>query len=497
MFKLRKLLDFTNIVIQCHDNPDADTIACGYALYHYLKSHHKNPRLIYGGDLPITKANLLLMIDLLKIPIIHVTKLPPIELLITVDCQHGERNVQNFDADQIVVLDHHVCLGCTSEWHDVRPDLGSCSTLIWFLLNDASFNLESSRLVSTALYYGLFTDTNAFSELYHPMDRELADTCFFDKAIVARLKSTNLSLNELEIAGIALIRHSVNFKDRFAIFKASPCDPNILGFISDLAIQVDTIDSCIVYTELPFGIKYSIRSCIKEINANELASYIAGTLGSGGGHADKAGGLITLDSFYEKSEYSNLDEYFLAITKEYFTSFDIIYADTLAFPDPLMLPYHKKECLMGYICSIEIFPEGTPFVIRTLQEDIEGVTAKDLYILISSNNNIICVSEKVFKNSYICSDAPYKCTFEYPPHIKNLATNELFLLGPTFNQCRYPHTDNVYAKKLAKNIKLFVSWDPNKYIVGLKNDYLVLLKNDPKDIFILKEDIFLKTYLPG
>lgn len=31
--KLKELLHYDNIVIQCHDNPDADAIASGYGLY--------------------------------------------------------------------------------------------------------------------------------------------------------------------------------------------------------------------------------------------------------------------------------------------------------------------------------------------------------------------------------------------------------------------------------------------------------------------------------
>ena len=53
--KLSELLAYDNIVIQCHDNPDADTIACGFGVYLYLKSKGKEPRLIYGGQNVIRK----------------------------------------------------------------------------------------------------------------------------------------------------------------------------------------------------------------------------------------------------------------------------------------------------------------------------------------------------------------------------------------------------------------------------------------------------------
>ena len=40
--KLRELLEFNQIIVQCHDNPDADAIASGYALFRYLKDNGKD-----------------------------------------------------------------------------------------------------------------------------------------------------------------------------------------------------------------------------------------------------------------------------------------------------------------------------------------------------------------------------------------------------------------------------------------------------------------------
>ena len=50
--KLEELLDFEEIVIQCHDDPDADAVASGFALLEYLKSQGKAARLTYAGPRP-------------------------------------------------------------------------------------------------------------------------------------------------------------------------------------------------------------------------------------------------------------------------------------------------------------------------------------------------------------------------------------------------------------------------------------------------------------
>ena len=41
--KLEQLLLFEHIVIQCHDNPDADAIASGYGILAWLQEQGKAP----------------------------------------------------------------------------------------------------------------------------------------------------------------------------------------------------------------------------------------------------------------------------------------------------------------------------------------------------------------------------------------------------------------------------------------------------------------------
>ena len=61
--RLSELLKFDDIVIQCHDNPDADAIASGYALYCFLKANGKKARIIYSGRNTIRKSNLKHMVN--------------------------------------------------------------------------------------------------------------------------------------------------------------------------------------------------------------------------------------------------------------------------------------------------------------------------------------------------------------------------------------------------------------------------------------------------
>ena len=69
--RLSDLLKYNDIVIQCHDNPDADALASGFALYTFLKSKGKEPEFLYRGVHPISKSNLQIMVEELKIPVVY------------------------------------------------------------------------------------------------------------------------------------------------------------------------------------------------------------------------------------------------------------------------------------------------------------------------------------------------------------------------------------------------------------------------------------------
>ena len=150
--KLSELLSYPSVIVQCHDNPDADAIASGWALYKYFKKNNVPVRFIYGGKFEIKKSNLMLMVSNFNIPIEYVTELNEVpDLLITVDCQYGEGNVWHFDAKTVATIDHHRVSGQLPILNDVRSNLGSCSTLVWDLLNKEGTDVNEDP-ISQRLY---------------------------------------------------------------------------------------------------------------------------------------------------------------------------------------------------------------------------------------------------------------------------------------------------------------------------------------------------------
>ena len=131
--KLTDLQNYQSIMIQCHDNPDADAIASGFALYTYFTSLGKTVQLVYAGRNQIHKSNLLLMVEKLQIPIIYIGDIKGYSqqepsgktpgLLITVDCQYGAGNVTCLPAEDVAIIDHHQVEITDVEKREINPHL--------------------------------------------------------------------------------------------------------------------------------------------------------------------------------------------------------------------------------------------------------------------------------------------------------------------------------------------------------------------------------------
>ena len=158
--KLEDLLSYDDIVIQCHDKPDADTIVSGFVLLKYLEKNGKSPRLVYTGTQEITRGSLHEMLNKFKIPLVYLPEPDrEAELLITVDCRASEGNVTMLPCRNVAVIDHHSLKEKEElpKLHEIRTEAdgyGSCATVLWGMLKEAGICVERDSQLPTLLYYG-------------------------------------------------------------------------------------------------------------------------------------------------------------------------------------------------------------------------------------------------------------------------------------------------------------------------------------------------------
>lgn len=503
--KLSSLLQYKSIVIQCHDNPDADAICSGYVLYRYFDAHNKKVRFIYSGNFEISKSNLVYLVKELQIPIeyVHRLRTKP-DLLLMTDCQYGEGNVFKFNANEIAVIDHHQVSTNLPKANEVRSNLGSSCTVIWNLLKIENQDHLIDKRIATALYYGLYSDTNAFSEIAHPLDRDMVDSLDYDKALILRLKNMNLTLKEARIAGVAMLGLEYHKVHNYAILRTESCDPNILGLIGDFIVAVDTIDVCILYSVLSFGVKFSIRSCVTETRADELASFIAEGIGSGGGHTEKAGGLLKNELLMKKyPDYIELDDdtprhsinnIIRERMNDYFDNSDIIYARRTRLDTADMVKYVKTPQIVGYVKPQQHIPSGNMAIARTLKGDNNIEIRDNTVLIIGLTGDVTSISDEKFQSTFKKTGKKFKLNLDYTPVIKDADNGKTYPLMPDAKGCISTTELNVYAKKLTKTTKVFPYWECDTYMIGKKGDYIAVSVDDPHDIFIVDKALFKKTY---
>lgn len=499
--KLAQLEQFNPITVQCHDNPDADALASGFGLYTYFKDKGKDVRLVYAGRNQIQKKNLTMMVSKLNIPVIYLENTDtPIEgLLITVDCQYGAGNVTRMSAENVAVIDHHKVEIFDLPLAEIRPALGSCSTLVWHMMKDEGFSFKGRYELGTALYYGLLSDTNQFSEIYNPLDMDMRDALPCKKDMINLFRYSNISLQELEIAGLALTRYIYNDDYRYAIIKSNPCDPNILGLISDFLLQADGVDTCIVYNEQKEGFKFSVRSCVKEVRADELADFLAGNIGSGGGHSEKAGGFIGKNRYEECYPTLHSEAYFSERMNDYFDHCQIIDAQTYDIDIASMSSYTKRKLPQGFVIAKEIVPPGTPITIRTQEGDVEMTIEEDTILMIGLKGEVYPVNRENFNRRYQAGDEKYNIQehalrADYAPTIRSKYDGGSKEIVPYARIC-YPMGEmHIHAKMLTEMVKVFPAWDRDKYMLGMPGDFLAVRGEDKHDIYVVERDIFYKAY---
>ena len=426
--KLSTLEKFNNIVIQMHDNPDADAVGSGYALYRYFKDKGKQVRLIYGGRNEITKSNILLMIKEMDIPVEYVSRLKPPELLLTVDCQYGEGNVEHFEAENIAMIDHHNTEKTSDDMAEIRSNIVSCSTIVFDMLRNEGYDVNKDINISTALYYGLFMDSNELSEMRHPLEMDMLEDLSINKTLINRLTHSNFTLAELETAGIAMIRYSYDEKKRLSVIKSNPCDPNILGLVADLILQVDSIDVCIIFNECAGGYKLSVRSCVPDVSASEMAEYLTGNVGNGGGHLNKAGGFINKSQFIQRYDDMSMEAYLYSRIEEYYDTYDVIYSKDGIEDLSGFEVYKKKPNIYGYVKTTDIFKEGTECNVRTLEGDMSVRVSEEIYLMIGYLGEIYPIEKGAFDKKYEKIEGSYEKAFDYPPSVRAARDNKIFFV---------------------------------------------------------------------
>lgn len=514
--RLADLLSYEDIVIQCHDKPDADAIASGFALLRYLEGNGKSPRLVYSGPKREVRGSLHEMIQRFEIPLAYLPRPEgEAELLVTVDCRAGERNVTALPCRNLAVIDHHTVKAGESlpPLHEVRTEedgYASCATVLWAMLKEAGFPVETDSRLPTILYYGLYMDTQELKTA-QKMDREMLDSLQYDIDIVTELQSVNLSQEEIRITGRAYNTLHINAKHRFAVAQVEPCDPDILGVVGDELMKVAGVDVSAAYCILEGdqGAKVSVRCRRRGYSAAELVHWLARSMGNdGGGAPTKAAGRLPRPLLEEACAgdgwddlsgaagrliYRQLTDYFETPPKRIQTGeYGPERVRELCGGEAAL--FRKKKAPVGYVRAADLFPEGEEILIRMLEGDTRKKVTPELYIMIGVDGETYHTQESTLRRNYELLEEPFPVDGESPwqPKVYRYADRQVHLLAPFARTCVARDGTLIRAAQLNCRTEVLTPW--GEWNLGEPGDWLVSRDENRQDIYIIKKSIFQRTY---
>lgn len=484
-YDLRSLLSFKSVAVQCPDSPSADTVAAAWGLYLFFKTAGKNVKLFHMGHVTELAPNVREMLVQLDIPLEHSPQLLHWRgLLMTVGGAASQ--CSSVSADAHFLFDTRLPVAPLPNLYEVRPYLSSCATLVWLMLEQAGFAVNEK--LGTALVYALHIETNGFKEIRFPSDKDMRDMVPINARLFAALERANLSLHDLALTAQALNALNYHAEERCVLVNVLPCDASILGFIGDLSMRVSGVDTAVVFAESADGLRFCVRSAVREIKALDLAQWLAGQSASTvGGDKEQAGGWI-----YDTVE----DPVSLCLERmrAYRAAYDII---DCATANPINArggrAYQKLPVSLGFVPTDALAPPGTRLHIRMLEGDIVVPVAVDTLLMIGLEGEVYPIQSDVFDKKYAVTESPLQRCFRYPPAVLAMDKKKRTSLLPHARQC-VSREDRVLACELKHRLKLFTLWDNENYLRGEPGDWLVQTKHNPQDQYIVKKSVFEMLY---
>jgi nanoRNase/pAp phosphatase (c-di-AMP/oligoRNAs hydrolase) len=275
---LKTLSDYARFLVVCHDNPDPDAIATGWAVHRLIHEKLGRPvRLVGGGA--IMRAENRHMVDLLG---------PPIELVDRVEADPQTA------AEPVAVIDHHtrpIKRRRRLKFEDVRPNGVASATIAASYLREQ--NIEPGGKLATALVYGIRTETVAAEVRYSCLDRTILTwlTARAEPSLLARIENAPLApayFGDLVLA----LQNTMIHGDTALCLLPRASGPEIVGEVADLLIRCQGLRRVLCGAFVGGDLLLSVRTERGFDNAVQLIQTVLSGLGGGGGHAHRAGGKI-------------------------------------------------------------------------------------------------------------------------------------------------------------------------------------------------------------
>ena len=281
------------IFIQGHNFPDADSIASAYGLKRLLAHKGIDSEIIFVGM--IERLTISRMLEVFSIGVTldeKEARLTEDDHIIIVDAQKYNSNIKDCVGKEVVCIDHHpITIEPDYLFADIRPDVGACSSIIASYFFEAG--IDPDRNTAAALLYGIKMDTLDFRRGASSFDVDMFNRLypFADANLITELQTNTMTFGDLMAFGEAIKNIRIFENIGFARLDID-CPDGLIAEISDFILGLLEVELCTVYAMRSGGIKLSVRSELQQVKAGQVVAAALEGIGSGGGHAEMAGGFI-------------------------------------------------------------------------------------------------------------------------------------------------------------------------------------------------------------
>lgn len=297
-----------SVAITALGNPDPDAIASAFALGRILDHYEIDYDYLFESE--INRPENQLLVNYLEIGIDNLSQqgLEKYDHVSLVDCNPNrvyeeERNTLRAGLNEklLSVQDHHSIeedelesLKKGNAFIDIRPELGSCSTILSECISDS--DLEFDPLTATSLFYGLHSDTNSLLRGFTSYDVEQL-TNYVDMVDMEALKDIVGAVMTSEtfevihrVTGESFyeVRGTYKFASAGTLTsKTSSAIPQVADFLlKEEGIEGIVVAGIDLDNNVVLG---SVRYSGSRFTAEDIAAKIAKGVGSGGGHVEMGG----------------------------------------------------------------------------------------------------------------------------------------------------------------------------------------------------------------
>ncbi|MCE9634342.1 MAG: DHH family phosphoesterase [Planctomycetes bacterium] len=287
-------------LVQTHNNPDPDSIACAMAIRHLVRLHTgKDAVIAFGGVLGRSENRA--MVQHLQVPMVPGALIDygAYDFTAVCDTQPGT-NFTSFPDGFVptVVIDHHPMRPETkrAKVAIVEPRYGATSSIVAEMLLAGGVAIPPD--LATALYYAIRAETQDLARDSGEIDVEVyrALEQIADRRAVSLIEAGRVP-REYFAEVRAAIDGARSYGDVLVADLGKVRFPDIVAEMADFLLRLEGARWSCVLGEYRSTLYVSLRTGDPDANAGDLIRQVISGMGSGGGHPSMAGGQVPLTGF--------------------------------------------------------------------------------------------------------------------------------------------------------------------------------------------------------